>query len=97
MKLAKSQEEVLKAIKLTVITASLLLAIPAVPALADEDVSEDEAKKIEAALNEWGCKGGKMEKEPESGVYEVDDTECAGGEYDAKLDSDLNVILITRH
>ena len=34
--------------------------------LADTPVSEAEAQKIRAALEAWGCSGGKMEKETEA-------------------------------
>ena len=41
--------------------------------------SEDEAKKVKAALTEWGCEGGTIEKESEAtGVFEVDDAKCKG-------------------
>ena len=59
---------------------SLVLAIAASSAaLADTPVSPAEAEKIQAALQAWGCSGGKMEKETEAtGVYEVDDAKCRG-------------------
>jgi hypothetical protein len=66
-------------------------------ALGDTPVSEAEAQKIKAAMESWGCSGGKMEKETEaSGVYEVDDAKCKEGQYDIKLDKDFKVIVITR-
>ena len=66
-------------------------------ASADTPVSEAEAQKIRAALDTWGCSGGKMEKESEaSGVYEVDDAKCKDGQYDIKLDKDFKVIVIAR-
>lgn len=65
--------------------------------LADTPVSEAEAQKIRAALETWGCSGGKMEKETEAtGVYEVDDAKCKDGQYDIKLDKDFKVIVIAR-
>ena len=65
--------------------------------LADTPVSEAEAQKIRAALEAWGCSGGKMEKETEAnGLYEVDDAKCKDGQYDIKLDKDFKVIVITR-
>jgi hypothetical protein len=64
-------------------------------ALADKPVSSAEAEKIQAALKVWGCSGGKMEQEAEaSGVYEVDDAKCHGGQYDIKLDKSFKVISI---
>jgi hypothetical protein len=65
--------------------------------LADTPVSDADAQKIRAALQPWGCSGGKMEQETEgSGVYEVDDAKCPGGQYDIKLDKEFKVISITR-
>lgn len=47
--------------------------------LAGSKPSEDEAKKVKAALTEWGCEGGTIEKESEAtGVFEVDDAKCKG-------------------
>lgn len=66
-------------------------------AVADDKVSEDEGKKIQTALAAWGCSGGEMEKESEgSGVYEVDDAKCTGGQYDVKLDANFAVTGISR-
>jgi len=66
-------------------------------AKADSQVSPQEAEKIKQALQEWGCSGGKMEKETEaSGIFEVDDAKCHGEQYDIKLDKDFKVIVITR-
>jgi hypothetical protein len=66
-------------------------------ALADTPVTPAEAEKIKAALETWGCSGGKMEKETEAtGVYEVDDAKCKDGQYDIKLDKDFKVIVLTR-
>ena len=65
--------------------------------LADTPVSEADAQKIRAALEAWGCSGGKMEQETEgTGVYEVDDAKCKDGQYDIKLDKDFKIIAITR-
>jgi hypothetical protein len=65
--------------------------------LADSPVTPAEAEKIKAALEAWGCTGGKMEKETEaSGYYEVDDAKCKDGQYDFKLDKDFKVTVITR-
>lgn len=65
--------------------------------LADTPVTPTEAEKIKAALEAWGCSGGKMEKETEaSGYFEVDDAKCKDGQYDFKLDKDFKVTVITR-
>jgi hypothetical protein len=66
-------------------------------ALADSKPSNEEAGKVKAALTEWGCEGGTIEKETEaSGVFEVDDAKCKGAQYDIKLDSSFKIINITR-
>jgi hypothetical protein len=76
---------------------ALAVALCAAPAFADEKPSDDEATKIKAALTDWGCEGGTMEKESEAtSVFEVDDTKCKGMQYDVKLDSAFKVISITR-
>ena len=66
-------------------------------ALADTPVTPAEAEKIKAALEAFGCAGGKMEKETEgSGYFEVDDAKCKDGQYDIKLDKDFKLISMTR-
>ena len=66
-------------------------------ALADTPVTPAEGEKIKAALEAFGCTGGKMEKETEgSGYFEVDDAKCKDGQYDIKLDKDFKLISITR-
>ena len=66
-------------------------------AFADTPVSPAEAEKIKAALEAFGCTGGKMEKETEgSGYFEVDDAKCRDGQYDIKLDQNFKVIVMTR-
>ncbi len=70
----------------------------ATPALADAELSADEAKKAAAAATAWGCEGGKWEKETEaSGVFELDDAKCKdGANYDLKFDKDMKLIAITK-
>jgi hypothetical protein len=66
-------------------------------ALADTPVTPAEAEKIKAALEVFGCTGGKTEKETEgSSYFEVDDAKCKDGQYDIKLDKDFKVISMTR-
>jgi hypothetical protein len=63
------------------------------PAFADAPLSEDETKRATAAAAALGCEGGKWEKETEStGVYELDDAKCKGGQYDLKFDKDFKLI-----
>ena len=67
--------------------------IPVTPGAPDATAHE----KIQAALQPWGCSGGKLEKETEAtGLYEIDDAKCKDGQYDIKLDKDFKVIVITR-
>jgi len=80
---------------------SLIVALAAVlcstAALADAKPSDAEAEKVKAALAEWGCEGGTIEKETEaSGVFEVDDAKCKGAQYDIKLDSAFKVHSLSR-
>jgi uncharacterized membrane protein YkoI len=83
--------------RLFAITASVL-ALGIASALADEPVSQDEAESIQAALQQWGCEGGEMERETGSPlIYEIDDAMCDDSEYDIKLDDKFDVILIARH
>jgi hypothetical protein len=81
--------------KLTLTT--LVAVLGTTLALADTPVTPAEAEKIKAAIDVFGCSGGKMEKETEAtGVYEVDDAKCKDGkQYDIKLDKDFKVISIT--
>ncbi|PPC86801.1 MAG: hypothetical protein CTY31_05665 [Hyphomicrobium sp.] len=73
-------------------------AMFAMPALADDPLSEDEAKKASAAASAWGCEGGKWEKESEgTGLYELDDAKCKdGAAYDLKFDKDYKLMAIIR-
>jgi hypothetical protein len=82
----------MKRILLALMAASLSTA-----AFADKEVTPPDAEKIKAAMQVWGCTGGKMEQETEaSGIFEVDDAKCHGGQYDIKLDKEFKVILISR-
>ena len=81
--------------RIAVAACGLLFGVGAV--FADDKVSEADGKKVQDALAAWGCSGGEMEKESEgSGVYEVDDAKCKGGQYDVKLDSNFSVTSISR-
>jgi len=77
--------------------AALVAMLCSSAALADSRPSDAEAGKVKAALTEWGCEGGTIEKETEaSGIFEVDDAKCKGAQYDIKLDSSYKIINITR-
>jgi len=65
-------------------------------AYADEKPTDEEVAKIQAAVAEFGCEGGKYEKESEgSGVFQADDVKCKSGNYDFRLTSDFKVFAIT--
>jgi hypothetical protein len=86
---------VMKPILLTALAASMALSLPA---MADDKLSDEEAKKASAAAAVWGCEGGKWEKESEgTGVYELDDAKCKdGGAYDLKFDKDYKLLNMSR-
>lgn len=77
--------------KLMLIPATIL-ALAATPALADKAATPEEVTKIEAALKDMGCNGyDEIEKENE-GHFEIDDAQCADGQYDIKLDKDFKLM-----
>jgi hypothetical protein len=88
----------MKFIRIVMVLAAAGIVMGSASALrADSTVAPAEAEKIKAALEAWGCTGGKMERETEGGGYfEVDDAQCKGGQYDIKLDKDFNVTVMTR-
>lgn len=64
---------------------------------ADARPTDEETAKLKAALTEWGCEGGTIEKEMEgTGVLEVNDAKCKGMQYDLKFDSAYKLISMTR-
>ncbi len=69
----------------------------ATAASANDKPSNEEAAKVKAALTEWGCESGTIEKETEgTGVLEVNDAKCKGMQYDLKFDSAYKLISMTR-
>lgn len=78
------------------LAAGLAFVCGSTPAFADDEMkpSSDEMKKIEAALEALGCKGGEFEKE-KSGLFEVDDAQCKEGQMDVKLSKDYKVLVIS--
>ena len=79
-----------------------VIALSAAAALAkDRAVTDQERPKLEAALKEVGCSGGKMEFDDDkgsahpNGKFEVDDSTCQDGKkYD--LTFDPNFVLLTK-
>ena len=77
------------------IAAAVMMAFGSSAALADEEPSAEEAEKIKAAVAQWGCEGGKYEKESEgTGVFEAEDVKCPAGQYDFRLTQDFKVFAI---
>ena len=76
------------------------LAIPVSTALAkDRPVTDQERPKLEAALKEAGCSGGKMEFDDDkaaaypNGKFEVDDATCQDGKkYDLTFDPTFKLL-----
>lgn len=81
--------------RLALATAALVAL--SLPAFADAPLTEAEQKQATAAAAQWGCEGGKWEKETEaSGVFEADDAKCKDGRnYDLKFDKDFKLQSIT--
>jgi hypothetical protein len=81
--------------KLSIAAAAAALMLVAVPAFADDEPTAEEAAKIKAAVEQWGCEGGTYEKETEgTGVYEAEDVKCPAGQYDFRLTKDFKVFAI---
>lgn len=69
-----------------------IVAISALPALADRQVTEDERGKLVAATLAEGCSGGKFEFDEDDQQFEVDDAVCSDGKkYDLKFDSQMKL------
>jgi hypothetical protein len=67
-----------------------ILAVSALPALADREVTTDERAKLVAAVQAEGCSGGKFEMDEDDQQFEVDDAVCADGKkYDLKFDMQM--------
>ena len=80
----------------SILASALALGMCCSAALADEEVTDDEAAKIKEAVTAWGCEGGKYEKESEgSGVLKAEDVKCKAGNYDFRLSKDYKVFAIT--
>ena len=81
-------------------SAFFLIGLPGV--FADDNPITAEARaEVNKVVESWGCSGGTMELE-DSGVYEIDDAMCPGGEYDFYISADHTLgryitLTIVRH
>ena len=82
---------------------SLLVITLLVPATVteakDRPVTDQERPRLEAALKEAGCSGGKMEFDDDKGAshpngkFEIDDATCQDGKkYDLTFDPNLKLL-----
>lgn len=77
-----------------------VVVLPAAAALAkDRAVTDQERPRLEAALKEVGCSGGKMEFDDDkasahpNGKFEVDDSTCQDGKkYDLNFDPNFKLL-----
>jgi len=74
------------------IASMAILALSALAALADRQVTEDERAKLSAAVQAEGCSGGKLEMDEDDQQFEVDDAVCTDGKkYDLKFDMQMRL------
>ena len=72
--------------------AMAILAMSALPALADRQVTADERATLAAAVQAEGCSGGKFEMDEDDQQFEVDHAVCADGKkYDLKFDMQMRL------
>jgi hypothetical protein len=68
------------------------LALFALDARADHEITAEEQASIVAALEAEGCTGGTYEHDDDDDDYEVDDARCADGDYDVELSKDFKIM-----
>ena len=56
---------------------SLALILSTSSAVADRPVTQEESERLQTALKEQGCSGGKMEVD--EGKFEIERATCADG------------------
>ena len=72
----------------TLVVATAVLTVVAMPAKADRPVTEAERARLETAIAAQGCTGGNMEWDEDDREFEVDDARCDGQKYDLKFHAD---------
>lgn len=83
--------------KLLILPLALALSLGSGVAHADDDLTEEQEKKVKAVLSTIGCDGWEEVEIEDNGYVEIEDAKCKMGKMDIKLDSDMNVVLISRH
>lgn len=86
--------------RLTLPVLAAAICLPAVGVLAkDRPITADERPKLEAALKDAGCSGGKIEFDDDKGAsypngkFEVDDSTCQDGKkYDLTFDPSFKLL-----
>ncbi len=91
--------------RLTMSLLAMTVVLPAAAVLTttatakDRPITDQERPKLEAALKEAGCSGGKMEFDDDktaaqsNGKFEVDDATCQDGKkYDLTFDPNFKVL-----
>lgn len=79
--------------RLTIIAAAALLALPLAASAQDAEVPEETVTEIMTMLEGMNCQMAASDIEPEEGGgYELDDVMCEDGQYDIELDADLNEV-----
>ncbi|MCW5714430.1 MAG: hypothetical protein KIT43_07965 [Bauldia sp.] len=81
------------------IAAIALVATPVFAQhVAEIEATDEQRTLIDAAIGVFGCELREdtiVEWEEDAGIFEVDDTICAFGQYDIKLDADYNIRSLT--
>ncbi|MFT4150371.1 MAG: PepSY domain-containing protein [Paracoccaceae bacterium] len=70
---------------------ALLFAGFAMPALADDEATPEQVAAIDKALEAMTCEVAADNIEVEDGIFDLDDVQCADGQYDIKLNADYTV------
>jgi hypothetical protein len=73
--------------------AAFALSLTALPVLAETALTDEKIAQIEAKLAEMECQMDTDDIEVEDDGYDLDDVICkGGGQFDIKLDLDLNEV-----
>lgn len=79
--------------RLSIITAAALLALPLAAGAQDAEVPEETVAEIMTMLEGMNCQMVASDIEPEDdGGYDLDDVMCEDGQYDIVIDADLQEV-----